>query len=237
MTTTDFDLTRNGIIRNAYQMAGIVSPGSDPDTEQLAFGSDMLNVTQKALQNEGIILRTLAQTTFPLVAGQATYVMPANTLDIDPGTPYVSNTGTGSNLTNVPLAWYSRAMYMALTVPTTTGQPTSIYVEKTPVITVYLYPVPDSNWASMTLPLISMTNDYDVGGSTSGLQAKYLRTLIFGLATDLALSFGLFPRYSALSKEFEMAKTLATNDDGEHGSIRFVADYSMSSGSGWRRGI
>src|SRR5690349_6157525 len=104
-------------------MAGIVSPGDEPDTKQYAFARDVLNVRMAALQNEGLILRTVTQQTFPLVQGQAKYALPANTLDVDIGKPFVSNTST-----NVPLEWWDRAIYMALTVPGTLGQPTSIYV-------------------------------------------------------------------------------------------------------------
>lgn len=224
--STAFDLNQDGIIRNAYQMAGIVAPGDEPDTAQMAFGADILNVRTKALQSEGIILRTVTQVSFPLTAGVAKYALPASTLDVDTGTPYVSN-GNGSP-TNVPLEWYSRAMYMALTVPSTLGQPTSIYVEKTTTINVYLYPVPDGNWPTMTLPIISLLGDMSLGTDLSGLQAKYLDTLILSVAVRLALSFAPAARYQALKKEYEDAKELATNDDTERGSLRFMADYGQN---------
>lgn len=224
--STSFDLNQDGIIRNAYQMAGIVSPGDEPDSTQMAFGADILNVRTKALQSEGIILRTVVQTTFPLVSGQAKYALPASTLDVDTGTPYVSN-GNGSP-TNVPLEWYSRAMYMALTVPSILGQPTSIYVEKTSTISVYLYPVPDGNWPTMTLPIIGLLQDMSLGSDASGLQAKYLDTLILSVAVRLALSFAPAGRYQALKKEYEDAKALATNDDTERGSMRFMPDWGFN---------
>lgn len=226
MTTTSFDLNQDGIIRNAYQLAGIVSPGDEPDSNQMAFGADILNVRTKALQSEGIILRTVVQTTFPLSQGVAKYALPASTLDVDTGTPYVSN-GNGTP-TNVPLEWYSRAMYMALTVPAIMGQPTSIYVEKTSTISVYLYPVPDGNWPTMTLPIIGLLSDMNLGSDTSGLQAKYLDTLILSVAVRLALSFAPAARYQALKKEYDDAKELATNDDTERGSMRFMPDWGFN---------
>jgi hypothetical protein len=226
--TTSFDLNQDGIIRNAYQMAGVVAPGDEPDSAQIAFGADILNVRTKALQNEGIILRTVTQQTFPLVQGQANYTLPASTLDVDTGTPYVNNGQSGSAGINVPLEWYSRAQYMALTVPSIQAQPTSIYIEKTTTIAFYLYPVPDGNWPTITLPIISLLGDLSLGNDTSGLQAKYLDTLVLSVAVRLALSFGLPARYQMLKKEYEDAKTLATNDDTQRGSVKFTADYGPS---------
>ena len=228
MTTTSFDLNQNGIIRNAYQMAGVVAPGDEPDTAQIAMGADILNTRMKALQDEGIILRTVTQQTFPLTQGVAKYTLPASTLDVDTGKPYVSNGVAGSAGINVPLEWWSRAMYMALTVPSTLSQPTSIYVEKTSTISFYLYPVPDGNWPTITLPIIGLLSDMDLGSDTSGLQAKYLDTLVLSVAVRLALSFGLPSRYQMLKKEYDDAKELATNDDTQRGSVKFVADYGPS---------
>ena len=198
----------------------VIGAGADPDTSQLAMGSDFLNTQIKALQSEGIILTTVTQTTISLVAGQATYTLSQSVLDVDTMKPFVSGNGI-----NVPLEWWSRGMYMALTVPTTQAQPTSIYVEKTEPIKVYLYPVPDSSWTSMTLPTISLLGDLNGGADTTGLLAKYLRTLILGVAVDLAVAHGLLPRAQMLRPMYEEAKTIATNDDTERGSMRFMPDY------------
>lgn len=228
--STSFTLTRAGIIRNAYQMAGLVSAGAEPTTGQTSFASDLLNTRVKALQSEGIILVTLERTPMPLTSGVASYDLDDDTLDVDTGVPYV----TGTDI-NVPLEWYSRAQYMALTVPDVQGQPTSIYIEKTATITAHLYPVPDSNWTSMTLPRIKLLDDLLTGNSTTGLQAKYLRTFIFGVAADLALAHNL-GSYEALNAKFEEEKMLAVRDDTQRGSVKFQADYGQA-GYGSRRGI
>lgn len=221
--TTSFDLNKAAILRNAYQMAGIVMPGADPDSTQIAMGSDFLNAQIKALQSEGIILTTVQQTVVTLTAGTAAYTLASSILDVDTRTPFVSN--NGSPATNVPLEWYSRGMYMALTVPTTQGQPTSIYVQKSNPIVVFLYPVPDSTWPTMTLPTVSFLPDLTSGTDDTTLLSKYLRTIVMGVAKDLALSFGLMPRYQALAQEYETAKKIARNDDTERGNIRLMPDY------------
>lgn len=222
--STSFDLSKAGILRVAYQMAGIVSAGSDPDSAQLAMGSDILNTQIKALQSEGIILTTVAQTQISLVAGTASYTLNASVLDVDTQKPFVTGNGI-----NVPLEWWNRGMYMALTVPTTVGQPTSIYIQESGPLVAFLYPVPDSSWTTLTLPTISLLPDLNSGADGTGLKAKYLRTLILGVAMDLALSSGLLPRFSALEGQYERAKEIAKNDDTERGNVRFLPDY----GSRW----
>ena len=221
--STSFDLNRTGILRNAYQMAGIVGAGKDPDSDQLAQGGDVLNTQIKALQSQGIILTTVQQTTISLVAGQASYTLSASYLDVDTQKPFVTGNGI-----NVPLEWWNRGMYMALTVPTTQGQPTSIYIQEGNPLVAYLYPVPDANWTTMTLPTIALLPDLNSGADGTTLKAKYLRTLILGCAMDLALSAGLIPRFAALERQYEKAKGIATNDDTERGSIRFIPDWGNS---------
>jgi hypothetical protein len=224
--TTTFDLNRTGILRNAFQMAGVVAPGADPDSSQLAMGGDILNTQIKALQAEGIILTTVALTTVALTAGTGNYTLAASVLDVDTKRPYVSN---GS--INVPLEWYSRAMYMELTVPTINSQPTSIWVEEVAPIVVHLYPVPDSNWTSLVLPTISLLPDLTAGTDGSTLRSKYLRTLVLGVARDLVVSFGTqLDRFEMLDKMYQEAKSIATNDDTERGSVRFIPDYGSFGG-------
>ena len=217
--STSFDLNLQAITKNAYFLAGILGPNVQPDNDQLAGAKDIVNMRTKELQSEGIILRTLTQQVFTLTAGTAIYAMASSVLDIDGGHPFVSGGGI-----DVPMMEYSRDEYMSLTVKTFTGQPTAFYVEKTPTINVYLYPVPDSSWATMTLPVITLLSDLNIGTDSTGLMAKYLRCLTLGVAADLALSM-LPQRAAALYIQFEQAKKLARNDDAERGSLRLIPDY------------
>jgi hypothetical protein len=217
--STNFDLNQVAIIRNAYFYAGILGPGDAPDNAQIAGAKDILNMRTKELQSEGLILRTVTQQTFTLTAGTAEYAMPASALDVDTGHPYVSGGGI-----DVPLTEYSRDQYMSLTVKTFTGQPTAYYVEKTATIQVFLYPVPDGAWTTMTLPVVSLLNDLNVGTDTTGLMAKYLRAVTLGVAADLALAL-LPSRAPLLYQQFEEAKNIARNDDTERGSLRLIPDY------------
>jgi hypothetical protein len=204
---------------------GVVQAGQDPDANQLALGSDLLNMALKALQNEGIMLSKLERTTTTLVAGQAQYATDASTLDIDGGTPYVTN----SLGVDIPLVMISRAQYMELTLKSVQSQPTQMYVEKGTSVSFFLYPIPDGNWVSVTYPRIKLLTDMDSGGVTTGLPSKYLDTVTLLVASRLAFHHGLLDKQRALKAEFEEAKARAINDDTERGNVKFVPSYGLRS--------
>jgi hypothetical protein len=230
--STSFTLDRTGIIRNAYQLVGILDAGSDPTTPQLALGADLLQLRTTELQSRGIILTQLSMVTTPLVTGQAEYATDADTLDIDGRTPFVT-TGTGTTAIDLPLTIISRGMYDRLTIKNTQSQPSQMYVQRSTAITFFLYPVPDASWVSVTYPKIVIAPDMSTGASTTGLRSKYLRCLVLGVAADLAFNTGFLDRQAALSAEFERAVEMAVNDDNERGSVKFTAVYGPNFSRRW----
>ena len=230
--STSFDLSRTGIVRLAYQTLQVVPAGEDPDINQLAMGSDFLNVLIKELENEGIYLSRLERTTTALVAGQAQYTPASNTLDIDQRTPYVTG-GGGSPEIDCQLRMITRGEYMALPLKDTEGQPTMMYVEKAATLSFFLYPVPDANWTSVTYPRVLMLSDMDSAAVTSGLPSKYLATLYLGLAVKLAPAHGKLSMMQLLAATYEQAKAKATNDDTERGDLVLRPAYGVR--PGWFR--
>lgn len=216
-----FDLSRDQIIRVGYQLAGMVMAGQQPDANQIAMASDLLNMGLKSLQNDGIILRTIDRTTTTLVAGTAQYTTASDTLDIDDRSVYVT-TGTGTPATDLKLESITRGMYMELSLKSITGQPTQIYVEKGASLSFFLYPTPDSNWVSVTYPRVRLLRDMDTGTVTPDLPSKYLKYVTYMLASDLALHAGLLPRYQQLAQVAADEKERAVQDDTERGPIKFV---------------
>lgn len=227
----NFDLTRTGIIRSAYQMCGIVSAGRDPSAEQLTMGTEFLNTLLQDMQNYGIMLRKLERTTIPVSYGIAQYILADDTLDVDQGHPYVTSTGN----VDFQMRVIPRSQYMELTNKNpsnpTISQPTQIYIERGNPVSVFIYPAPDANWSSITIPRVVLLANMDNAADTTGLQAKYLKTIIFGLAHMLAYAHGLLPRAQTFKKEFEDMLKVSTNDDTERGNLTFIPDYG--NGTGW----
>lgn len=221
--STNFDLNRTGILRVAYQLVGITPSGEDPDTNQLAVGSDILNLVLKSLQDEGIILSTLSRTTTTLVAGQAQYSTASDTLDIDGGTPYVTN----SSNSDLQLLMISRAQYMGLTNKDVQGQPTQMYVEKGATVSFFLYPTPDASWSTVTYPRITILSDMNSSSDSTALPSRYLQTIVKLVAADLALRGGYYEKQRILREEAEVAKARVVNDDTERGAIKFIPSYGI----------
>src|SRR5690348_8736826 len=98
-TDTSFDLDRTSILRNAFQKLGVVAAGRDPDSDQLAMGSDVLNTILKSWENKGVFLARVERTTQTLTAGTNQYTTAVDTLDIHQRTPYVTdNQGTDTRV-------------------------------------------------------------------------------------------------------------------------------------------
>ncbi len=218
---SSWDLGGDGICTLAYQL--VLGAEVQVSANQLSMGRTLLNMTCKALQNEGVELRTRERYTQTLTAGTAEYSTPSDTLDVlSPGAFVSSSDGV-----DLPLETRSMADYMALTVKTTQSQPTQMYVERGTVdgdVTITLYPVPDSNWASITYPRVRLLRDFDAGDVTGDFPTKYIKALTYGVATDIAESAGLAEKVKRMRQAFELEKSRAILDDGEKGPSRFVVD-------------
>lgn len=217
-----FDLSRDQIIRVAFQLVGVLEAGKDPDANQTAMASDLLNMGLKALQNDGIILRTVERTTTTLVAGTAQYSLASDTLDVDDRSVYVT-----SGTTDLRIEPISRGEYMELSNKATQGQPTQFYIERGVAVSMFLYPTPDASWATITYPRVRLLRDMDTGAVTADLPSKYLKYVAYMLASDLALHHGLLPKYQALRTEAATEKERAVSDDTERGPVSFRPSYGL----------
>lgn len=225
--TTSFDLDRAGIIRNAYQKIGIVSAGRDPDSEQMAMGSDILNTILKSWENKGVFQVRVERTTQTLTSGTSEYTTDSDTLDIETRHPYV----TDINGTDSKVIIITRGRYMEITGKDVQGLPTMMMVEKTDRVRFTLYPVPDNTVASITYPRTKLFTDMSTGANTTGLPAKYLKALILELAVELCPHHSFISLMGALRGELTIAMNEATNDDTERGNLRMIPRYGIQ----WRR--
>lgn len=222
-TDTSFDLDRTGILRNAYQKLGIVSAGRDPDSDQLAMGSDALNLVIKSWENKGVFLARVERTTTTLVAGTAQYTTAIDTLDIHQRTPYV----TDQSGVDTRVELITRGRYMEITDKTVQGPPTLMMVEKTDRVRFTLYPVPDSTVSTITYPRILLLSDMDSAANTTGLPSKYLKALILETALELCPHFGFNEKMAMFRSELNLATAEAMNDDTERGNFRLRPNYGL----------
>lgn len=229
-TDTAFDLDRTGILRNAYQKLGVVPAGQEPSSDYLAMGSDALNVVLKSWENKGVFLAKVERTTQTLTDGTAAYTTDSDTLDILTRTPYVTDLSAVDTRVEI----ITRGRYMEITTKDDSGQPTLMMVEKTDRVRFTLYPVPDSNYATITYPRTKLLTDMDAADNTTGLPSKYLKALILETAVELSTHFTsamMIEKRRELKSDLKDAIFEATNDDTERGNMRMRPHY----GIGWRR--
>lgn len=226
-----FDLTRNQLITTAARLAGIVGAGATPTANDYSAASDLLNIGLKALQTEGMILRTVERVNQTLTAGTASYTAAADTIDVD-YPAYV--TQTGSNV-NIPVYEMSRQNYMLVSDKTIQGVPTSLYVEKSgATLALILYPTPDVNTTTLTYARVRLLRDMDQAGVTPDLASRWLQTLSYMLAHSLALAYQMpLNRVQYLQQLYETAKERARGDDTERGDL--FMHVAHVGGSRWPR--
>jgi len=169
------------LFEEAYERAGVeMQSGYDLRTARRS-----LNLLTLEWQNRGLNLFTVASGTISLVAGQATYDAPTDTIDI---IEHQLRTGTGTSQTDTALERISVSTYAAQTNKALTGRPNQIYIDRGLTTRVTLWPVPDGT-ASYELFFYRLRGidglASGVGGSV-GIPSRFIPALVAGLAFEIA---------------------------------------------------
>lgn len=216
---SSFDLQAQQLIKTALQLCQVLNANMEPDAAQNALGMTLLDLGLKALQNDGIFLRTVERTTIQAATISAAGVITTDddTLDVDS----LYYTDTSGN--DVPITFITRRMYMNLSDKSTIGPPSQAYVEKTNgAPTVTLHPVGDASVVSITYAKVRRLRDMDTAAVTLDLPSKWHRAVVYMLAADFALHYGRVDRADYLRTTYEGEKARAMDDETERGESRFV---------------
>ena len=137
--TYAFNLDLSEIIEEAYERAGLVfQSGYDYKTARRSLDLLMLE-----WQNRGLNLWTVKDTTLTLVAGQSTYALPAEQVEIIEGLCRINN-GNSSQQSDLTMQRMSVSRYAQQTDKLSSGRPLQYYVQRTPSnLSVHFWPVPD----------------------------------------------------------------------------------------------
>jgi hypothetical protein len=215
------------LFEEAYERAGLeMRSGYDLKTARRS-----LNLMTLEWQNRGLNLFTIDSGTLAITAGTATYTMPSDTIDL---LEHQVRTGTGTNQTDTALERISVSTYAQQTNKNTQGRPTQIYVQRLPTETkVTLWPVPDAT-TPYTLVYYRLKGivglSSGIGSSTSSVPPRFVPALVSGLAYYIAMKKPeAANRVTALKQEYEFQFNLASGEDEERASVRFVpfSSYMM----------
>lgn len=215
--TTAFTLDLAEIAEESFERCG----------GELRSGYDLrtfrrsMNLLLLEWANKGINLWTLEQGTIPMVAGTATYNLPADTVDL---LEHTIRTGSGSSLTDISMNRISVSTYATIPNKNSTGRPIQVFIERlaTPRITVW--PVPDDS-VPYTLVYWRLRRIQDAGDgvNTPDMPFRFLPALVAGCAYYLApkVDKGL-ERIQFLEKQYIDAFDTAAAEDRDRAPVRFV---------------
>lgn len=218
--TATFNLDLSEIVEEAFERAGSeLRTGYDLRTARRS-----LNLLFADWANRGVNMWTFEQGQQVLTPGQATYQLPADTVDL---LEHVIRTGAGSASTQADLTItrISVSTYATLPNKLTQGRPIQIWIERlqsAPQFTVW--PVPDN---SQTYTLVywrlRRIDDAGDGINTMDVPFRFLPCLVAGLAYYLALKIpGGAERLPVLKQQYDEAWELAASEDREKAAVRFV---------------
>tara|TARA_B100000424_G_C22898162_1_gene477732 strand:- start:331 stop:1035 length:705 start_codon:yes stop_codon:yes gene_type:complete len=222
--TTAFNMDFTEIAEEAWERAGReMRSGYDLRTARRS-----MNLLTIEWQNRGINMWTIDEGTVNLVAGTATYDLPADTIDL---LEHVIRTGSGSVSTQADLTVSRISVSTYATIPNklSQGRPIQIYIDRArdnPKAT--LWPVPDKGTAdspTYILKYYRMRRIQDAGSGvqTSDVNFRFLPCLVAGLAYYVAMKDPeLATRVPMLQTEYERQFDLAAKEDREKASINLV---------------
>lgn len=171
--------------------------------------------------NKGVNLWTFEQGSIPMVAGTATYNLPADTVDI---IEHSMRTGTGAGQTDLTMERISVSTYNHIPNKTSQGRPLQVFVERLATPRVTVWPVPDATQPyTLTYWRMRRIQDAGDGGNTQDVPYRFADALIAGLAYKLSMKLpGSMDRVPMLKAQYDESFDLAAAEDRDRASVRFV---------------
>lgn len=217
--TTAFNMDLTEIVEEAYERAG----GELRTGYDLRTASRSLNLMFSQWANKGLNMFTYEQGMINLIPGQATYNLPADTVDL---LEHVIRTGAGAASTQADLTITRISVSTYATIPNKLQQarPIQVWVERldTPRITVW--PVPDNSQPYVFVYWrLRRMQDAGTGVNTMDMPFRFYEAMTAGLAYHLALKIpGAIDRLQVLKQQYDEAWELASAEDHEKAAVRFV---------------
>jgi hypothetical protein len=217
--TSSFNLDLTEIVEEAFERVGSeMRTGYDLRTARRS-----MNLMFADWANRGLNMFTYEQGSIPLVAGQATYELPTDTVDL---LEHVIRTGAGSAATQADLTITRISVSTYATIPNKLQQarPIQVWIERlnTPRFTVW--PVPDNSQPyTFVYWRLKRIQDAGNGVNTMDMPFRFLPCMVAGLAYYLALKVpGGAERLGVLKQQYDEAWQLASEEDREKAAVRFV---------------
>ncbi len=230
--TSTFDLNLNELVEEAYEQCGAeLRSGYDLRTARRS-----LNLLTIEWANRGVNLWTVEQGSIPLVQGQITYDLPADTIDL---IEHTVRTQTGQAQTDININRISVDTYATIPNKNTQGRPIQVWINRQsgasePVTGVAfpqinVWPAPDqSNYYTFVYWRLRRMQDAGTGVTTQDIPFRLLPALVAGLAYHLSLKIpDALPRIDMLKARYEELWQQAADEDREKAPLRIAPRVSI----------
>ena len=215
--TTSFNLDFTEIAEEAWERAGrAMRSGYDLSTARRS-----MNLMLIEWQNKGLNMWTIDEGTMPLVQGTATYVLPADTIDL---LEHVIRTGTGSSQTDININRISVSTYSNIPNKLSQARPLQLWVNRlldAPEVTVW--PVPNDGTYTLQYWRMRRMEDAGSGVETADMTFRFYPCLVAGLAYHIAMKVPeLISRVGMLKEIYDDQFYMAASEDREKATFTLV---------------
>jgi len=229
MTTTGtsaFNLDLNSMVEEAFERCGAeLRTGYDMRTARRS-----LNLLTIEWANRGINLWTVEQGSIPLVQGQISYDLPADTIDL---LDHVIRTGTGTNQSDININRISVDTYSTIPNKNAQGRPIQVWINRQSGATepggaanpqINLWPAPDgATTYTFVYWRLRRIQDAGDGANTQDIPFRFLPCMVAGLAYHLSRKVpGALERTAMLKMEYEESFQQAADEDREKATLRIA---------------
>ena len=230
MTTsgiTAFNLNLNELVEEAFERCGAeLRSGYDLRTARRS-----LNLLTIEWANRGINLWTVEQGSIPMVQGQITYDLPADTIDL---LDHVIRTQSGQGQTDINITRISVDTYSTIPNKNAQGRPIQVWINRqsgaTEPVTgvaypqINVWPAPEqSNYYTFVYWRLRRIQDAGSGITTQDIPFRFLPCMVAGLAYHLSKKIpGALERSQMLKAEYEELWQQAADEDREKAALRIA---------------
>jgi hypothetical protein len=174
--TRDFNLDVAEIIEEAYERCGLeVRTGYDARTARRS-----LNLMLAEWANRGLNLWTVAEGMFTVTAGDPSYALAADVVDILD--VIVRRSGTDYEMDRI-----SRTEYFTLPNKTTQGRPSQYFLDRTITPTMYVWAAPENSTDQIRYYYVRRMQDADSLTNTNDIPFRFLPCMVAGLAYYISM--------------------------------------------------
>lgn len=183
--STDFNLTRNEIIKAALRKCRAYDQGSEPTQEAIAEGAEALNVMVKAWQGRGVFLWTTEWVTKTFSSSDTSFSVASDTLGIQKAF-YRDSSGDDTQIRIISFEEYNN-----IADKDSAGTMSVIAFDTQLTPKIYVWEPVDTFTDVLHYQRIRKLEDFDSSSDNPDFPEEWLEALIYGLAARLASEYGL----------------------------------------------